>query len=71
MIKLAYKLINEENSVYMEFDGNYELEEFLDDKFNLNIESLTNDNIRDNHDNIELIIINNTFNKTVVIDYLR
>ncbi len=69
MINLDYKMINEENSISMEFDNVDECTEFLSDVFDINTLSFTGDLLRNDYSNIEVMVIR--INDNVVFDYLR
>ena len=69
MIKLDYKMINEENGISMEFDNEYEYNEFLDDCLNIDYNELSGDLLRSSYRNIEVLVV--SINDNVVFDYMR
>ena len=69
MIKLDYKMINEENGISMEFDNVDEYNDFLDDCLNIDYNELSGDLLRSSYRNIEVLVV--SINDNVVFDYMK
>ncbi len=69
MIQLVYKMINEENSVTMEFDNIQDYSDFLEDVFEINIDLLSDNLVRTENDNIEVMVVK--YNDNVILDYMK
>lgn len=66
---LYFKMINEENSVEVNFDNIDELLEFCDDCFGFDYNEINNDILRKDYKRIEVLVVYENNNK--VFDYLR